>query len=63
MMRNQLLIQERINSCLDSLAEETHQLHSQSQVDGAKMIVMLLQLQELISLVEERSKTVGTNLE
>ena len=45
------------------MAEEIQQVFSQSQEDGAKMTAMSLQLQELISLMEERSKAVGTNLE
>ena len=63
MLRDQLSIQEQMDVCLDSLSEEVHQLHSQSQEDGAKMTAMSLQLQEVISLVEERSRVVGTNLE
>ena len=48
---------------LDSLSEEVHQLHSQSQEDGAKMAALSLQLQEVISLVEEQSKVVERDLE
>ena len=48
---------------LDCLTEEVHQPCSQSQEDGAKMSVMSLQLQELISLVEESSRVVETDLE
>ena len=62
-MRDQLLVQERMVSCLDSLAEETHKLCSQSQEDGAKMTVISLELQELIPLVGEWSRTVRTDLE
>ena len=63
MVRDQLTIQERMDAHLDSMAEEIHQLCPQSQEDGAKMAAMSLQLQELISLVEERSRVVGTDLE
>ena len=59
MMRDQLVIQERMDACLDSMAEEIRQLFSQSQEDGAKMTVTLLQLKELISSVEEKSRVVG----
>ena len=62
-MRDQLTIQERMDAHLDSMAEEIHQLHSKSQEDGAKMTATSLQLQELMSSVEERSRVGGTNLE
>ena len=45
------------------MAKEICQLCSQSQEDGAKMTVMLLQLQELISSMQERSRVVGKDLE
>ena len=45
------------------MAEELHKLCYQSQGDGAKMAAISLQLQEVISLVEERSRVVGTDLE
>ena len=62
-MRDQLTIQEQMDHCLDSISEELHQLRFQSQEDGARMTAMSLQLEEVISLVEERSKVVGTDLE
>ena len=62
-MRDRLVVQERMDACLDSMSEEICQLHSQSWEDGAKMTAMLLQLQEVISLVEEKSRLVGTDLE
>ena len=62
-MREQLALQESMDIRLDSLSEEAHQLLSQSQEDGAKMAVLLLQLQEVISSVEEQSKVVERDLE
>ena len=62
-MRDKLKVQELMGLHLDSMAEESQQLHFQSQEDGARMAAVLLQLQELISLVEGRVKTVRTNLE
>lgn len=62
-MRDQLVIQKRMDACSDSMAEELCQLCSQSQEDGAKMAAMLLQLQEVISLAEEQSRMVGMYLE
>ena len=61
MMRDQLGIQGRMDACLDSMSEELCKLCSQSQEDGAKMTVMSLQLQEVISSVEERSRVVRTD--
>ena len=52
-MRDQLKVQELMDTCLNSRDEELCQLCSQSQEDGAKMAALLLQLQEVISLVEE----------
>ena len=63
MVRDQLAVQERMDVCLNSMAEEIHQLCSQSQEDGAKMTALLLQLQELMSSADERSRVVGTDLE
>ena len=63
MIRDRLVVQERIDACLDSLSEELCQLHSQSQEDGAKMAAMSLQLQGVISSADERSRVVGTDLE
>ena len=62
-MRDQLKVQELMDTHLDSRDEELCQLHSQSQEDGAKMAALLLQLQEVISLVEEQSKVVEKNIE
>ena len=62
-MRDQLALQETMDVCLNSLSEEVHQLCSQSQEDGSKIATMLVQLQEVISSVEERPRVVGTNLE
>ena len=62
-MRDQLKVQELMDTCLDQRDEELHQLHSQSQEDGAQLAALSLQLQELISLVEERSKVVERHLE
>ena len=63
MMRDQLKVQELMDTCLNSMSEELRQLHSQSQEDGAKMAVMSLQLQEVMSSVEMRSEVVGRDLE
>ena len=49
--------------CLDQRDEELCQLHSQSQVDGAQLAALSLQMQELISLVESRAEVVGKDLE
>ena len=62
-MRDQLKVQELMDSCLDSRDEELHQLCSQSQEDGAQIAALSLQLQKLISPVEEQSKVVERDLE
>lgn len=62
-MWDQLQVQETMDFHLDSMAEETCQIYSQSQEDKAKVAAMDLQLQELISSMEERGRTVGTDLE
>ena len=62
-MSDKLVIQERMDAYINSMSEELHQICSQSQEDGAKMTVMSLQLCGVISLVEERSRVVGTDLE
>ena len=49
--------------CLNQRDEELYQLRSQSQVDGAQLAALSLQMQELISLVESRAKVVGKDLE
>ena len=51
-MRDMLKIQEDLDVCLDQMNEELRQLRSQSQVDGAQLAVLSLQMQELISSVE-----------
>ena len=58
-----LKVQEHMDVRLDQRDEELHQLRSQSQVDGAQLAVLSLQMQELISLVESRAKVVGRDLE
>ena len=62
-MRGLLEIQEGIDLCLEQRDEELHQLRSQSQVDGAQLAALSLQLQELIYSVESRSEVVGKDLE
>ena len=62
-MRDQLKVQEHMDVCLDQRDEELHQLHSQSQADGAQLAVLSMQVQELISLVEARAKVVGRDFE
>ena len=63
MMRDQLKVQELMDVCLDQRDEELCQLQSQSQVEGAQLAVLSLQVQELISSVEVRSEVVGKDLE
>ena len=62
-MRDMLKIQEDMDVCLDQRDEELCQLWSQSQVDGAQLAALSLQMQELISLVESRAEVVGKDLE
>ena len=62
-MRDMLQIQEDMDCCLDQRDEELRQLRSQSQVDGAQLVALSLQMQELISLVEARAEVVGRDLE
>ena len=62
-MRDQLKVQELMDVCLDRRDEELHQLRSQSQADGAQLAALSLQVQELISSVEARSKVVGKDFE
>ena len=62
-MRDMLQVQEHMDRCLDQRDEELHQLRSQSQVDGAQLAALSLQMQELISSVESRAEVVGKNLE
>ena len=61
-MRDQLKVQEPMDTCLDSMSEELHQLCSRSQEDGARMAASSIQLQ-VISSVEARSEVVGRDLE
>ena len=63
MMRDQLKVQELMDTCLDQRDEELHQLHSQLQADGAQLAALSLQVQELISLVEAKAEVVGRDLE
>ena len=58
-----LKIQEHMDICLDQRDEELRQLCSQSQVDGAQLAALSLQMQELISSVELRAEVVGRDLE
>ena len=62
-MRNMLKIQEPMDLRLDQRDEELCQLPSQSQVDGAQLAALSLQMQELISSVESRAEVVGRDLE
>ena len=58
-----LEIQGHMGIRLEQRDEELRQLCSQSQVDGAQLAALSLQMQELISLVESRAKVVGRDLE
>ena len=62
-MRDMLKIQEDMDVHLDQRDKELCQLRSQSQVDGAQLAVLSLQVQELISSVESRAEVVGKDLE
>ena len=62
-MRDMLQTQEGMDLCLEQRDEELRQLQSQSQVDGAQLAVLSLQMQELISSVESRAEVVGRDLE
>ena len=62
-MRGLLEIQEGIDLRLEQRDKELFQLRSQSQVDGAQLAALSLQLQELISSVESRAGVVGKDLE
>ena len=62
-MRDQLKVQELMDTRLDQRDKELHQLWSQSQADGAQLAALSLQVQELISLVEARAKVVSRDLE
>ena len=58
-----LRTQEGTDLRLEQRDEELRQLRSQSQVDGAQLAALSLQMQELISSVESRAKVVGKVLE
>ena len=58
-----LKTQEGMDFCLEQRDEELCQLRSQSQVDGAQLAALSLQMQELISSVESRAEVVGRDLE
>ena len=62
-MRDLLKIQEGMDLRLEQRDKELCQLRSQSQVDGAQLATLSLQMQELISSVESRAKVVGKDLE
>ena len=62
-LRDMLKIQEDMDIRLDQRDEELRQLRSQSQVDGAQLAALSLQMQELISLVESRAEVVEKDLE
>ena len=62
-MRDMLQIQEDMDVRLKQRDEELWQLWSQSQVDGAQLAALSLQMQELISSVESRAEVVGRDLE
>ena len=62
-MRDMLQIQEDMDRRLDQRDKELCQLQSQSQVDGAQLAALSLQMQELISSVESRAEVVGKDLE
>ena len=58
-----LQVQEHMDCRLDQRDEELHQLWFQSQLDGAQLAALSLQMQELISSVESRAEVVGKDLE
>ena len=62
-MRDMLQIQEDMDARLEQRDEELQQLQSQSQVDGAQLAALSLQMQELISSVESRAEVVGWDME
>ena len=62
-MRDMLKTQEGMDLRLEQRDEELQQLRSQSQVDGAQLAALSLQMQELISSVESRAEVVGKDLE
>ena len=58
-----LKAQEGMDLRLEQRDEELRQLRSQSQVDGAQLAALSLQVQRLISSVEARAEVVGRDLE
>ena len=62
-MRDQLVTQEEMDCCLNSRDAELHQLCFQLQKDEGQLAALSLQVQELISLVKERSEVVERDLE
>ena len=58
-----LKTQEGMDLRLEQRDEELCQLRFQSQVDGAQLAALSLQVQELISSVEARAEVVGRDLE
>ena len=62
-MKDMLRTQEGMDLCLEQRDEELCQLRSQSQVYGAQLAALSLQMQELISSVESRAEVVGKDLE
>ena len=62
-MRDMLKTQEGMDLHLEQRDEELRQLRSQSQVDGAQLAALSLQMQELISSVGSRAKVVEKDLE
>ena len=62
-MRDMLKTQEGMDFRLEQRDEELVQLRSQSQVDGAQLAALSLQMQELISSAESRAEVVAKNLE
>ena len=62
-MRDMLKVQELMDIHLDQRDKELCQLCSQSQVDGAQLAALSMQVQELISSVGARAEVVGRDLE
>ena len=62
-MRDMLETQEGMDLRLEQRYEELCQLRSQSQVNGAQLAVLSLQMQELISSVESKAEVIGKDLE
>ena len=58
-----LKVQEHMGIRLNQRDEKLLQLRSQSQVDGAQLATLSLQMQKLIPSMESRAKVVGKDLE